>query len=288
MDIKDAYIAMTGTQVGQVLVGNSKVPFSLVSETSSKYMTFVERPLPLSVNDPKREVGIYISDKVMDRRLSYKVGAFRDSVNGFSTGRGGLGYGGRLGSLPLVDDNTSLFLGVSAWAMDPEGVKISPHPELHMVPSLVGDSMDVDKALVYTLESGFSCGPAHAAAEYIAADLSASGVGEDATVRGFYVQAGVFLTGEHRQIDSVAWKRLKPKSNFSMGDARGAGAWELKARYSTIDLDDGGFAGGKEDNITLGANWYLNPHTAVKFDYVFADASDVSGNGGVVRFQVDF
>ncbi len=293
IDIKDAYIAMTDTPVGQILIGNRKVPFSLVSETSSKYIAFVERPLPLSVNDPKREVGIYISDKVLDKRLSYTVGTFRDSGNGYSVGTGGLGYGGRIGTLPIDLDETSLFLGASAWAIDSEGVKISPHPELHMVPSLVGDSMEVDGTVVYSIESGFSCGPAHAAAEFIAADLEASAGGEDAMVSGYYVQAGVFLTGEHRNIDSVAWKRVVPKKNFSRGESKGLGAIELKARFSSVDLDDGGFSGGTEDNVTLGANWYLNPHTALKFDYVLADASytdkpSVDGAGGVVRFQIDF
>ena len=162
-----------------------------------------------------------------------------------------------------------------------------------MVPAMVGDSMDVDGVVVFSLESAISCGRTHASAEYFAVDLDASDGGEDATVGGFYAQVGVFLTGEHRKIDSVAWKRVEPNKNFSLGETKALGAWELKARFSSVDLDDGGFSGGKENNITFGANWYLNPHTALKFDYVLADASyaskpDVDSSGGVVRFQVDF
>lgn len=297
MEIKDAYIAMTDTAVGQILIGNRKVPFSLGSETSSRYITFVERALPLAVANPKREVGVYVSDKVMEKRLSYIVGTFRDSGNGYSTGTDGVGYGGRIGSLPIQTEDRALFLGASIWDQDPGEVEINPHPELHMVPKLVTDSLEVDGATVYALESGFTCGPVHLAAEYMSADLDATEGGEemaeDATASGYYVQAGVFLTGEHRKIDSVAWKRVKPKENFAAGN--GLGAWELKARFSSLDLDDGGMMGGEEDNVTVGLNWYLNPHTAVKFDYVLADATyadpekdDVDGDGGVVRFQIDF
>ena len=68
-------------------------------------------------------------------------------------------------------------------------------------------------------------------------------------------------------------------------------------RYSTIDLSDGAIEGGEEDNLTIGLNWYVNPHVRFMFNYVRADAdptsSDLTGeddepNVFQTRAQIDF
>ena len=63
--------------------------------------------------------------------------------------------------------------------------------------------------------------------------------------------------------------RLKPATNF--GGEDGNGAWEIAARWSTIDLTDAGVAGGEQDNLALALNWYLNPVTRMMLDWVHAD-----------------
>ena len=81
----------------------------------------------------------------------------------------------------------------------------------------------------------------------------------------------------------------------------GWGAWELKARYSDIDLNylpfntaaTGGVAGGKQDVWTLGVNWY--PTAGLRFeleydnisvDHVNAPATDISANAIALRTQI--
>ena len=50
------------------------------------------------------------------------------------------------------------------------------------------------------------------------------------------------------------------------------GAVELLARYSRIDLDTDGIAGGRQQDWALGANWYLSRYFKFQANHVWADA----------------
>ena len=41
-----------------------------------------------------------------------------------------------------------------------------------------------------------------------------------------------------------------------MSTRGGAGAWELSARWSDIDLSDGAISGGEMQILSLGVNWW--------------------------------
>jgi phosphate-selective porin OprO/OprP len=109
-------------------------------------------------------------------------------------------------------------------------------------------------------------GPFHAQGEY-----TGGAVDRFAAARvhfdGWYAQAGWFLTGESRNYDlSVAqYKRIKPK--------RKLGAWEIAARYSRIDLQDADVFGGRESNVTVALNWWVNPVVLFRLNYVRGDLS---------------
>jgi phosphate-selective porin OprO/OprP len=89
---------------------------------------------------------------------------------------------------------------------------------------------------------------------------------------------------------------VTPNENVRAGDGGGLGAWEIAARYSTMDLTDSGVVGGEVENITLGVNWYLNPSVRIMANYVLANVEDAAGNTEAdgrghfftMRFQIDF
>jgi phosphate-selective porin OprO/OprP len=97
---------------------------------------------------------------------------------------------------------------------------------------------------------------------------------------GWYAQASVFLTGEHRSYAKTAspatyqatFGRIIPNHNFNPLTG-GTGAWELAFRVSQLDDNDtgAGFYGGMETDYTVGINWYLNPNVMVKMDYVHVE-----------------
>jgi phosphate-selective porin OprO/OprP len=92
---------------------------------------------------------------------------------------------------------------------------------------------------------------------------------------GWYAEGSWVLTGESRGYSAAnaAFTNPKPRVNFSP-ESGGWGAFELAARYSTLDLNDnegvvggampaGGVRGGEQRIATVGLNWY--PNQVLKF-----------------------
>ncbi|MFO0967309.1 MAG: porin [Gemmataceae bacterium] len=103
---------------------------------------------------------------------------------------------------------------------------------------------------------------------------------------GGYVQLAYTLTGENRSYDKrlgrldsyyFGRKGLNENAYFVRGEDGslqwGLGAWEIAARYSYLDLNDGSGAttinGGRMDGFTVGLNWYLNDNLKFQFDWVY-------------------
>jgi phosphate-selective porin OprO/OprP len=70
-------------------------------------------------------------------------------------------------------------------------------------------------------------------------------------------------------------------------------AWELGARFSSIDLTDGPVNGGEMDIISLGRNWWLSPIFNVNLNYRFITndndgfSGDVQGGMGRVLLMLE-
>ncbi|MCI0598190.1 MAG: OprO/OprP family phosphate-selective porin, partial [Beijerinckiaceae bacterium] len=84
---------------------------------------------------------------------------------------------------------------------------------------------------------------------------------------GYYVYGTWYLTGESRaeayKVDSLnpaTFGQIKILDPLSKG---GIGAWELAARFSELNLNSGGILGGREQNVTVGLNWY--PDRGIRF-----------------------
>jgi phosphate-selective porin OprO/OprP len=138
--------------------------------------------------------------------------------------------------------------------------------------------------------------------EYIHSDVHQT-AGGNADLEGYYVQAGYFLTGEHRgyKRSTKSFGRTKVIEPFfrvrtAEGICSGKGAWEVAYRYAKGDLIDAGITGGVIQSHTIGLNWHLNNYTRFMFNYVHATdyftpvstSPGGSANGFGLRFQVDF
>jgi phosphate-selective porin OprO/OprP len=291
--LKDVYMEQKGIPVvGAVRVGHFKEPMGLEELTSSRYITFMERAMPIGAFTPSRNVGLMLHDKAFEDRLQWAGGVFA-TTDDQANGRTDPSITARISGTPYKSEDGSMFLhlGISGSfrhaADDKWRIKSTPEARTSLSVVDTGD-ITADKAMILGLEAAFVAGPFSLQAEYLTMDLDSEDF-DDPRFDGWYILASYFLTGETRAYKSGAFDRVKVKGNLNDPDAGGPGAVELAARLSNIDLDDALVEGGKATNWTLGLNYYLNPHMRIMFNYVLSDIDDV-GNLDVfeMRFQFDF
>jgi phosphate-selective porin len=89
---------------------------------------------------------------------------------------------------------------------------------------------------------------------------------------GGYVHLSWFLTGENRIYErfgqhGAQFGRNVPTSPLlGKRGKRGPGAWELKVRWSYLDLDR--LDRGQYNDISSGFNWYWSDRTRIMFDWI--------------------
>lgn len=288
---------------GEVLIGQFK-PFRGMEElASSNEITLIERPVTSAT-------GIYAGRQFL-MGLGYKGIAadrfgYQAAVQSLSpAGTGpteGIHYGGRLYLAPMKDDGRALHFGLSA-SVDDEGPASSaaspafgyagrrgPVMNFGNAGAAVAPNLDGASQTTVAAEVGSSLGPVTLQAEVAQATLDNThlrgGAPADSDVLAYYLQASWFITGERApyKIDRGAFGKPKPAGEN--------GAWELAARYETIENSDddgavavctittgaaGTFATGNECVATVataGLNWYVNPNVRFMLNYYMGEGSN--------------
>ncbi len=308
-DIADMYLKFPfPLPRSNIRVGKFKEDLSLVERTSSKYMTFMARPM-LTEFTGGRDLGIRLGGEAAEGDLSYGVGFYRDTADdalGTSQGDGDYKGTGRVAYVPWSRDGTRKLVHVGASgsvaSIDPDlppadQPEEAHEPEVHLAPDFVDTGpLDAERTTQFGLESALVYNSFSVHAEFLQKEYGLDTGGSDPTFGSWYVAGSYFLTGEHRPYDGGEFGRVTPNENARVGDTGGLGAWQIAARYSTMDLNDSGVAGGEVENVALGVNWYLNPSVRIMANYVFANVEDAAGNTDAdgtgnffsLRFQIDF
>jgi phosphate-selective porin OprO/OprP len=297
VNARDVWIALKKLPF-TALVGNFKEPTGTEELTSDLFIPFLERSGGNEAFAPDYKTGFEFFDALCSDRLSWQAALTRNSNgSGNSTGNsrsGEYNYTARVAGQPVKNEDGTQYmtLGVAGSMRTPQNDKLSygAHPELHIGPKwLSTPSMNADRENLLEADGGFVSGPFWAYADYFDVQTRRTD-GSTVMFDAWSLSAGWFLTGESKpyKASNSTYDRIKPKKNF---DGKGGwGAWEIAARFSHLDLNDGDIGGGVQEVSTVGVSWYLNPNTRWMLDLVHAweKNHDIWINALEMRFQIDF
>ena len=319
-EIKDAYVAYAnffdGLEKSEIRLGNQYVYNSLEEITSSRFITFMERAAFIEAFFLDRQIGaaVVLGDKNWSFQSGY-YGATVEDQGDFSTDQTAFSVRGTIA--PINTDTTVVHLGASyrhrdAGTLDGAAdlYRYRARPDLHLADRFVATPNFADSDDMYVLEGAFVWNRFSVQGEYanLTADTPVTIANASPDYNGWYIEASVFLTDDMRnyEADEGAFGRQKVK-NPVWGGSGGFGAWQVAARYDSLELGSDATLFnastrpnavmcdecGSQDLWTLGLNWWLTDHTALKFNYVNAEIDGGNNNGATIqgfgmRGQIDW
>ena len=287
---KDVWMELNKLPIkGALRVGHFKEPLRLEAITSSKYITFMERSLPIAMSVERNSGAMYYA--TFGDRLSLQTAVFRegDAFGNDKESASNINLTSRIAYLAINDGNKLLHLGVanSIRKNSEKTYGFSTSAENHLGNRLASVSFEnVDETNILGGEFAYINGSLFLQGEYLQATVS--GINES-ELSSYYGQISYFLTGERRSYKNLlsGFGSVKPNNNYG---ENGWGAIELAVRLSSMDLTTAN-AGTLED-VTIGINWYLNPNTRVMFNYVMGEMITgeeiVTENAIMMRVQLSF
>ena len=293
VSMAEAWIKYVGWAPFDFEVGNVPVPFGLEQYTSDLFTTFIERALPSPVFAPERLLGF--GANYFGPNYSFSTGLYGPSVATSATlttpneGDHQFVTIARATYEPVLEPDKLIHFGLGFLYNNPNNqpVSFSTTPESAVTGAKflntgtvanVGHFVEIDPELSLTY------GPVNFEGEYFFVPVSRTDGSPDVDVTGWYGQLSYFLTGESRNYNpkNAKFDRVSPLHNAGKN---GWGAFELAARMSNLDLDDGpSFQFGDETDYTFGLNWYPNPFIRFMANYVLVrnNASALGNVGNLV------
>jgi phosphate-selective porin OprO/OprP len=277
----DLYLKYSGFDPVSLYVGNFKNTVSLEQMTSSKYFTFMQRALP-NAFALGRKLGIGV--KSYGDKWTAAAGVYGGTLE--QPSNDGHGVSGRATFSPIHETGRVIHMGISGFwrsSDDDDSVRFRVRPESHVTDTRLVDTRSIDTEDYYSVgvEAALIKGPFAFQGEYMRVDVSRKiDSNPDVDFDGYYVEGSWFLTGESRNyyFKEGMFNSVKPLTSVGQG---GMGAWKLAARFSNIDLSDKDINGGKEDNFTIGLNWYPTNQTRIIAEYINVLDVDGGKNDGV-------
>jgi len=283
-DVKDAYLSMNEIPgIGRIRIGNFFVPFSLEQVTNDTNNIFNERSIPTQgIFAADREVGIALYNSTEAEDITWATGLFFDDLSDTIKTRFGdrQGYrlSGRLTGLLYYDEPSAgrylvhTGIGVLHTRDFDNTVRFRARPQVQRGPVLIDSgNLAADTYTTGNLELAVVWGEIAVQNEAFLCGVDMLS-GDPVHVGGAYSHVSYFLTGENRRFErfgqhGAQFGRTKPNVNFSLlPHQHGWGAWEAKARWSYLDLDNA--AAGRYHDLTAGFNWYWSDRTRIMFDWI--------------------
>ena len=321
LDFAENAVEVDNTYMGYLMdhgaifkLGLFKEPFTLEYDTSSRYITFIERSAAVDAYKVSKEPGMMY--QTLKPNYHVAVGVFGSGVEFERNIEEGYSFAGRGTFAPYLQGTDFIHLGaavnyrknsknVAENAYEP--VRLRTREGMRVIDArLVGrdDLQGVSDFTRYGLEFAAGMGSWWVQSEYIRVDLDLDPTrvmpGEtfnteetSITQDGWYFYTGYYLTGESKPYRAFGgdFASLRPNANFN--PSKGTwGAFELAFGYSVADsLEHTRVGRGqKQDRYVLGLNWFLTPEAMFKFNVIYLEGErDVfEGDGWVYGARAQY
>jgi phosphate-selective porin OprO/OprP len=286
----DNFIRYTSPSAGEFRLGQFKTPVGWEEAESSAATVFMERALPVQATNMGRRIGVDWLYTGIPNWLLYAAWFDGGDLNGDNKGAGPAaravwnpinhqpGAGSReqadvvhIGFAISQEDRWSTTNGKGVTT--PPQARFRARPEASRTDTRLVDTGNLNypgSINRWGLEGAWIHGPLLFQGEYL--HFSASPRGKpDYSDGGWYVFGAWTLTGESHAYSKGYVGNLRPSHDW--------GAFEVAFRYSTLDLNDGPVLGGKEENWTVGLNYYLGTHWKFQANYIWANSDKFYASG---------
>ncbi|GAB2518148.1 hypothetical protein GCM10008940_20930 [Microbulbifer agarilyticus] len=298
---------------GEVRIGQFKPFRSMAEMTSSNEITMLERPFSSATGlyeGFQFQQGIGWTGVLDCFTLGFMAFNLRDA----GTARNeGVGATGRLAWHPINTDYATFHLGTAFNFENPNqnskditaeadyAGRRGPSQLIALSPGDLGDDVST-----VSLELAGSYGPLYFQSEFVAGDYEADyylseldfedefgapspflcdpDLGcyiDDQHVRTWYIQGSWMITGEHKTYNEKrgAFNSAKPSGKGLWG-----GAWELTARYDTMQNRD--IYKLEANSAQIGLNYYANRNVRVMLNLIFGDDEFTEDNTNQLGLRV--
>ena len=267
-----------------IRAGQFKQPNSLEELSSTKNNDFIAKAMTTNLQGVARRTGIAVATGGDAWTLTGSVFS-RELTRNLANGNG---YGARFTWAPMHDSGNVLHLGLSLVDFEARdagsAVGASPvfsgdgrarfrvRPDADLTGTRLIDSgqfTDAERIRTVGLEGAWVNGPFKLQSEYMKTDVSRS-AHPDYSFDSFYLYGVWNITGE-------TWGYKEGVVTTGLPTEPSSGMWQLGLRYDHVDLNDGSFTapstvtgvlGGKENNWTVGVNWYWRSNFKFALNYV--------------------
>ncbi|MCL2098388.1 MAG: porin [Bacteroidales bacterium] len=313
-ELEDAYVMYSGLQGFEFKVGNFKEDFSMDQTTTSRYSTFMERPMVVQMFAPSRHIGIQaqwigvewfrisagMSWQVIDTEdTRYNVEEFNKQGKGMGTNFTGkavfmpwgseefyglhIGYNASYRHAKKTDDDRD---GATASGRGYEGNYFSTRnatavSRLKFISTeYYGVKYDyLHGAELAGYKDGFrfqgECIMNHSIMDPDHPKLSNHELAaETKFFWGYYVQASYMLFGGKQRYDVTQSEFTQPSRGRNWGDI------EVMARWDYVNLNSKELYGGAGQNLALGLVYHVNNNVKMMLNYQISKNDKYAGNKG--------
>lgn len=311
VDIKDAYIRYIGKN-WQIKAGNFREPMSIETMTTSRYITFMERPYATE-QAPSRHLGV--AYKIFTNHVFFEGGIFSSNIandlirdqNKSNGTNAGWSVTARAAYAPIKKERMVLHLGVSGSYRTPKIQELgdpensfrygeNAETEINRKKYIDTDWVPYCKTkTIMGFEAAYAVNNFRVQGEYLRTDITRDAdkvpEGEDKySLGGFYVM-GAWL------INNADYYYNMADAEFSQVDFinHDKGAFEVALRYSFMDantfkegVDIPFMQGGSGESYTVGVSYYFNYNVKIMLNYAYMNHDRwADGKGKYKTYDID-